>query len=231
MNWLGTIIGNLGGEPNLKPAPYPYDPANRATIFRSYVEYEEKLIPRYNGEADMVDDRRIERVLRREAWESAIHAKKFQRMLRGLSREEAAASPGRETELPGEFLSLLQREVTGKYTEMLQHLRYSWVLQKNSLLAWQLMDQSLEKMKQIAHFAEDMGGYGVSPRFEPGRIDVSKSIGMALKRALEGVRKSEKRHIKLTRDDELNKHEGLVINLDLTIQQERYQAEELEDML
>jgi bacterioferritin (cytochrome b1) len=47
MHWLGMSIGKLGGEPNFKPAPYPYDPTNRSTIFRSYVEYEEKLIPHY----------------------------------------------------------------------------------------------------------------------------------------------------------------------------------------
>jgi hypothetical protein len=34
----------------------------------------------------------------------------------------------------------------------------------------------------------------------------------------------------LRHDGELKKHEGLVINLDLTIQQEQYQTEELEDM-
>ena len=70
MHWLGMIIGRLGGEPNLAPAPYPYDPTNRATIFKSYVDYELKLIPHYNGEADKVDDPHIKRVLQREAWES-----------------------------------------------------------------------------------------------------------------------------------------------------------------
>ena len=77
MHWLGMIICKLGGEPNFKPAPYPYDPTNRSTIFKSYVEYEEKLIPHYNGEAELVDDPHIKRVLQREAWESAIHAQKI----------------------------------------------------------------------------------------------------------------------------------------------------------
>ncbi|MEJ2068155.1 MAG: hypothetical protein P8Y09_09485, partial [Deltaproteobacteria bacterium] len=35
MHWLGMAIGQLGGEPNLSPAPYPYDPTNRATIFKT----------------------------------------------------------------------------------------------------------------------------------------------------------------------------------------------------
>jgi bacterioferritin len=230
MDWLGTIIGRLGGEPDFKPAPYPYDPSNRATIFKSYVEYEEKLIPHYNAQAEMVQDPHIRRVLLREAWESAIHARKFQKILRKLSPEEAAAAPRGGSKLPDGFISLLQKEVTGKYNEMLQHLRHSWVFEKNSLVSWRLMDQSLEKMKQIAHFAEDIGGGGTPPKFKPGKTDISKSIAKALAKALDDVKKSQKRHIRLRKDSELKKHEGLVINLDLTIQQEQYQAEELEDM-
>lgn len=230
MHWLGFIIGQLGGEPNLIPAPYPYDPTNRATIFKSYVEYEEKLIPHYNAEAEKVDDPHIKRVLRREAWESAIHARKFQRMLGKLSPEEASGAPGGEPELPKEFINMLQKEVTSKYNEMLQHIRYTWVLQKDSLLAWQLMDQAMEKMKQIAHFAEDIGGNGIPPRFIPGKVDLSKAMGKALKKALEDIGTAQKRHMRLKEDTEFKKHKGMVINLDLTIQQEEYQAAELRDM-
>jgi len=230
MHWLGMIIGQLGGEPNFTPAPYPYDPTNRATIFKSYVEYEERLVPHYNGEADMVDDPHIKRVLQREAWESAIHARKFQRILNKLKPEQARKAPGGEREMPLEFINLLQREVTSKYNEMLQHVRYSWVFQKNGLKSWQLMDQAMEKMKQLAHFAEDIGGNGVPPQFKPGKIDLSKVMAKALFKSVDDALKSHKRHLKLRKDSELNKHGGLVINLDLTVQQEQYQAEELKDM-
>lgn len=231
MHWLGTIIGQLGGEPNLTPAPYPYDPTNRATIFKSYVEYEEKLIPHYNEEADKMRDPHIKRVLQREAWESSIHARKFQRILDKLSPEKASGVPGGELSLPKEFLEVLQKEVTGKYNEMLQHIRHSWVFQNKGLLGWQLMDQAMEMMKQIAHFAEDIAENGIPPKFTPAKIDRSAKIGMALKKALEDVRNAGERHMKLREDIELKKHGGLVINLDLTLQQEQYQGEELEDIL
>ena len=110
MHWLGMIIGKLGGEPNFTPAPYPYDPTSRATMLRSYIEYEEKLIPHYNEEVNKIDDLHIRRVLQREAWESAIHARKFQRKLDKLSPEEAAGLPGEESELPKELLDKLQAE-------------------------------------------------------------------------------------------------------------------------
>ena len=230
-HWLGMIIGKLGGEPNFTPAPYPYDPTNRATILKSYIEYEEKLIPHYGGEAEKVDDPHIRRVLEREAWESAIHARKFQRKLDKLSPEEAASLPGGESQLPEELLDKLQAEVTSKYTEMLQHLRTSWVFQKDEIMGWKIMDQAMEKMKHLAHFAEDIAEDGIAPKLKPGEIDRSNAIGLALKRALEDVRTARERHLKLREDSEVRKHSGLVINLDLTVHQEEYQGAEIEDWL
>jgi len=229
MHWLGMIIGEIGGEPNFTPAPYPYDPTSRATMLRSYVEYEEKLIPHYNEEADKVDDPHIRRVLQREAWESAIHARKFQRKLDKLSPEEAAGLPGEESELPKEFLDILQAEVTSKYTEMLQHIRTSWVFQKDEIMGWKIMDQAMEKMKQLAHFAEDIAEDGIAPKFKHGAIEKSQAIGIALKKALEDVQETRERHVRLKEDPEVKKHSGLVINLDLTIKQEEYQGAELKD--
>jgi bacterioferritin len=229
MHWLGMIIGELGGEPHFTPAPYPHDSTSRATMLQSYVEYEEKLIPHYNGEADTIENSHIKRVLQREAWESAIHARKFQRKLGKLSPEEAAGLPGEESELPKEFLDILQSEVTSKYTEMLQHIRASWLFQKHENIGWKIMDQAMEKMKQLAHFAEPIAEDGVSPTFKPGQIEKNQAIGIALKKALEDVQADWDRHILLKEDSEVKQHSGLVINLDLTIKQEEYQAAELKD--
>lgn len=229
MHWLGMIIGELGGEPNFTPAPYPYDPTSRATMLRSYVEYEEKLIPHYNQEAEKVNDPHIKRVLQREAWESAIHARKFQRKLDKLSPEQAAGLPGVESELPKEFLNTLQAEVNSKYTEILHHIRTSWVFQKDEAMGWKIMDQAMEKMKQLAHFTEPIAEDGISPKFKTGKIDKSQTIGLALKKALEDVQMDRERHGKLKEDVEVKKHSGVVINLDLTIQQEEYQEAELKE--
>lgn len=231
MHWLGMIIGSLGGNINFKPAPYPYDPTNRKTIFQSYVEYEKRLVPHYNNEADAVSDPHIKRVLRREAWESAYHAKKFERILNKLTLEQASGAPGGERELPGEFLDLLQKEVTGKYQEMLRHIGCAWNFQKNSLRAWNLMDQAMEKMKQLAHLAEDIGGNGLPVAFKPGKIEIGKDFRTSLAKAEADVRRSRARHQKLMKHDEFQRHAGLVIDLDLTIQQEEHQSGELRHML
>jgi len=229
MHWLGMIIGKLGGEPNFEPAPYPHDAKSRETLLKSYIAYEEKLIPHYNEEANRVDDPHIKRVLKREAWESAIHARKFQRKLDKLTPEEAAGLPGEESELPQALLDRLQSEVTAKYTEMLQHIRTSWLFQRGDTIGWKLMDQAMEKMKQLAHFAEDIAEDGIPPQFQPGPIDKNATIGAALKRALEDVSAGRERHVAFRDDSEVKKHSGLVINMDLTVQQEAYQEAELAD--
>jgi bacterioferritin len=230
MHWLGMIIGQLGGEPNLIPAGYPYDPTSRTTIFKSYVEYEEKLIPHYNAEADAVENPHIKRVLQREAWESAIHARKFQRIVGKLSAEQAAGLPGGERELPQDFLDRLQKEVASKNREMLQHVRNAWVFQKDALIAWQLMDQAMGKMKQLAHFAEDVAENGITPTFEPGGIEKITALETALVKAREDVSAARQRHLALREDQESQKHAGLVTNLDLTLQQEDYESAELGDL-
>jgi bacterioferritin len=229
MHWLGMAVCQLGGEPVLTPAPYPYDPTNRATIFKSYIEYEKKLIPHYNGEADRVDDPHIKRVLQREGWESAMHARKFQRLLDKLTPTQANGRAEGKAELPKEFLETLQKEIAAKFTEMLQHIRYSWLFQKDGILGWQLMDQAMEKMKQLAHFAEGVAGNGLDPRFKAGQIDMGKAKGQALNKALADVQAGLLHHRTLQKDNETQKHGGFVINLDLTVQQEEYQGAEIGD--
>ena len=229
LHWLGMIIGRLGGEPRMTPTPQPYDPTNRATIFKSYVNYELALIPHYNGEAAKVDDPHIKRVLQREAWESEYHARKFQRILDKLKPEQAEGLPGEENELPEEFIERLQGLVASKYTEMLQHIRSSWVFQQESIGGWQLRDFAMTKMKQLAHLAEEVAENGITPRFEVDTIDLSASVGLALKKGLEDVRGAREEHIKFQGESETQKHSGLLLELDLALKQEEYEAAEIGD--
>jgi bacterioferritin len=231
MHWLGMIIGKLGGEPDMKPAPYPYDPTSRKTIFKSYVDYELKLIPHYMKQADSVDDPHIKRVLQREAWESEVHAKKFQRVHDKLSPEKAQSLPGEENSLPEGFIQSLQQIVEFKYNQMLQAVRDAWVFQDKGLSGWQIIDFSFTKMKQLAHIAENVAENGMVPKFKAGALSSSTSIGLALQNALESIQQSRELHLKLKNDSEAKKHSGLIINVDLAIQQEAYEADEIKDWM
>ncbi|HOO90271.1 MAG TPA: ferritin-like domain-containing protein [Syntrophales bacterium] len=231
MHWLGMIIGELGGEPDFSIGPYPFDPSSRATLLKSYIRYEEKLIPHYNAEAEKVDDPHIRRVLRREAWESAIHARRFQRLLEKLSPEDANALPQGDQELPGTFVEKLQKELLNKYTEMLQHIRNSWVFQNEAKAGWSIMDQAMEKMKHLAIFAEALAEDGAALPFKPGSIDMSRAVGDAFQKAIDDLKTGGERYRALQKDDELRKHAGIVLKVDLAVQQIDYQKEEIGDWL
>ncbi|MFP4451900.1 MAG: ferritin-like domain-containing protein [Desulfobacterales bacterium] len=230
MHWLGMIIGALGGEPDMEPAQYPYDPTNRATILKSYVDYEKNLVPHYEQEAEMVNEHHIKRVLLREAWESEMHAEKFQKMRDKLSQEEAAGLPGEENELPDELVGMIQKSVVSKYQQMLQTLRDAWIFQDQGIEAWQRMDFSMTKMKQLAHSAEEVAENGIEPDLTPGIIDRGKSFDAAIDKAVNDLKDSLDLHLKLQSDPEAKKHGGLMSNLDLTIRQEQYETEELQDL-
>lgn len=231
MHWLGMIIGQLGGEPDMKPAPYPYDPTNRKTIFKSYVDYELKLIPHYMKQAESVDDPHIKRVLQREAWESEMHAKKFQRTHDKLTPDKALGLPGEENTLPESFIQSIQQIVEFKYNQMLQAVRDAWVFQSNGRSGWQIIDFSFTKMKHLAHMSEQVAENGIAPKLKVGALSHSASIGLALQHALESVQKSRELHLKLKNDTETQKHSGLIINLDLAVQQEIYEADEIKDWM
>ena len=228
MHWLGMIIGKLGGEPDLNPAPYPYDPTSRKTIFKSYVAYEEKLIPHYMKEAEQMTDPHIRRVLEREAWESQTHAQKFQRTHDKLTPEQADTLPGEADELPAAFVEKFQNVVEVKYTQMLQALRNAWVFQNENITGWQIMDFSFTKMKQLAHMAEEVAENGMEPRLKKGHIMTGAAVSAALKNALESVRETRNLHLGIKNDPEAQKHAGLLINLDLSLKQEDYEAAEIE---
>jgi hypothetical protein len=86
-------------------------------------------------------------------------------------------------------------------------------------------------MKQLAHLAEQVAENGIVPRLESTTLSLSTSIGSALKAILEDVRRTQKGHQALKDDPEAQKHSGLMINLDLSIDQEQYEAEEIEDWI
>lgn len=231
MHWLGMIVGKLGGEPNMTPSTYPFDPTNRSTIFQSYVKYEEQLVPHYHGEADKVDDPHIKRVLHREAWESEVHARRFERILGKLTPEQAAGLPGEANALPADFVESLQAITQKNYLAVLQHARNAWVFQGERIRGWEIMDYAMTKMKQLAHVAEEVSENGIEPSLKPTAVDIEKGLTGALVKALENMMTSLEDHRRLRAEGETGKHAGLVINLDLTVQQEGYQIEETQEWI
>ena len=101
----------------------------------------------------------------------------------------------------------------------------------SGLSGWQIIDFSFTKMKQLAHIAEEVAENGIPPRLDKGAISTETSIGIALQNALESVEATRNLHSRLKEDPEAQEHSGLMINLDLSIDQETYEADEIKDWL
>jgi bacterioferritin len=160
-----------------------------------------------------------------------MHAKKFERMLKKLDKKEASGTPGEDNELPDDYAEKIQSLVEFKYNLMLRHVRDSWVFQNEDLFGWKLMDFAMTQMKQLAHLSEPVAENGIAPRFTLQPLNLSSTIGNALSKTLEDVELSIKRHLALREDEETQKHAGEIINLELSIDQEKYQANEIKDWL
>ncbi|MCA1794026.1 MAG: hypothetical protein LC660_09195, partial [Desulfobacteraceae bacterium] len=96
---------------------------------------------------------------------------------------------------------------------------------------WKIMDFAMTQMKQLAHLSEPVAENGIPPRFTVQPLNLSSSIGAALAKTLEDVESSIKRHQALKNDEETQKHAGEITNLELSLDQETYQAEEITDWL
>ena len=93
------------------------------------------------------------------------------------------------------------------------------------------MDYAMTKMKQLAHVAEEVSENGIEPSLKPTAVDIEKGLTGALVKALENMMTSLEDHRRLRAEGETGKHAGLVINLDLTVQQEGYQIEETQEWI
>ena len=79
--------------------------------------------------------------------------------------------------------------------------------------------------------AEEVSENGIEPRLKTGSIITAPVIGVALKNSLESIRTTCGLHTDLKNDSEAQKHSGLMANLDLSIKQETYEADEIKDWL
>ncbi|MDP3283143.1 MAG: hypothetical protein Q8M56_01785, partial [Desulfobacterales bacterium] len=92
-----------------------------------------------------------------------------------------------------------------------------------------IMDFSMTKMKQLAHVAEEVAANGINPMFKTDKPDLSVSLAEALKNAAADLEKTRVDHIALQIGDEIKKHAGLALNIELTVKQEEYEEAELKE--
>ncbi len=232
VDWLGDLLGELGAEPNMVPGVYPHDPTSNASLLRSYIAWEENLIVAYKKQADLVDDPEIKQVLMQQSIESAVHSRRFADMLRKLGPEaEQPLAFGDPGEFSPAMLGRMQSEMGDEYQLVLQHLRDSFAFEDECTASKELELTAMRHMKHLSHFAESLAEAGQNPQFIPPPITPHSTIQAALQTNLELTRAAEARFESLSHDSDLAEHTGLQIEVQQMINQEKFLAERLDEML
>lgn len=210
-DWLGDAIGELGAEPRMEKGVYPYDATSEASILRSYMDWETRLVQMYQEQAEQVEDREISRMLLQEGLESETHRRRFEDWLERLG--PAAEEPfefGEESGFSPEMLDRFQDETTDHYKLVLQELRHAFVLEEESCPVGSEIELSaMRHMKHMSHFAEGLAESGREPQFEYPGIDLSREVMPALASDLELTEAARERFVQLNQDPELADHKAL----------------------
>jgi bacterioferritin len=233
MDWLADEIGEMGAEPNMRQGLYPHDPTSNASLLRSYIEWEARLVKAYPEQAAQVDSAELSRVLRQEGSESAIHQKRFEEWLEKLGPEgEEPLIYGERGAFSPQMSKRLQDEMTGEYRLVLQHLRHAFVFEdKNCPVGSELELTAMRHMKHMSHFAEELADSGHYPQFIHPPLDMSRSIEPALGSDIELTEAARERFVELHQDPELAGHPGLQVEVEKMIIQEEFLASTVGDLL
>jgi bacterioferritin len=215
-DWLGDAIGELGAEPRMEKGVYPYDATSEASILRSYMEWETRLVQMYAEQARQVEDREIGRMLLQQGLESETHRRRFEEWLEKLG--PAAEEPfeyGEEGGFSPEMLVQFQDETTDHYKLVLQELRHAFVFEDVSCpVSSELELSAMRHMKHMSHFAEGLAESGREPQFEYPGVDMSRDVMAALASDLELTEAARNRFVQLNQDPELVDHKELKIEVE-----------------
>lgn len=232
-DWLGDAIGELGAEPRMEKGDYPYDPTSNASMLRSYIEWEARLVQMYEEQAQQVEDREISRMLLQEGLESETHRKRLAEWLERLGPEaEEPFQYGEESGFSPQMLAHFQEETADQYKLVLQELRHAFVLEDESCpVSSELELSAMRHMKHLSHFAEELAESGREPEFEYPGVDMSRDVMAALVSDLELTKAARERFVQLNQDPELVDHEGLKTEIENMITRNEFLAMTVKELM
>jgi hypothetical protein len=233
MNWLGDVIGELGGEPRMEQGVYPHDPTSNASLLRSYIAWEENLVGMYPGQANKVDHPEIKRMLLQQGLESETHRKRFAEWLAKLG--PSGEEPFEYGETPGfspAALEYFKRETGDHYKLVLQHLRHAFVFEDQVCPVGSGLELSaMRHMKHLSHFAEELAEAGQELAFDYPGVDMNREVMPALESDLALTEAARQRLIEFDKNPELAEHTGLRAEVENMITRNEFLALTVEELM
>ncbi len=224
LDWLAEMVVDLGGTPSIARGEMRMIGSSVSDWMRNDVLLEEDAIGPYRQQIAMIDDVKVNRLLRRILADEESHHDDFQHFVEKVSRDGMTDVRGTRDD---RTVQLLNWGIEHEYTVILQYIFHSYMATDEEVRT-QLMDQAVNEMQHLGWLAEKLIDIGSSPRVEHTSVDQSREMVQMLDADIRIEKQVAKRYDEATRELD----DPRVVKLLVRIRdQEIYHAELFEELL
>lgn len=169
LDWLAETIVELGGKPSLVRGTMNMAGTTVPEWMVNDVGLEAGAIDHYDEHIKLIDDPRIERLLKRIRADEAAHYGMFEHFVEKSKKEGLKDVRGDRHDAVTEMLNW---GIGHEYTVVLQYMFHSYMT-KNAEAKKQLEDQAINEMQHLGWLAEEIVDAGGTPKVEHAALDQS----------------------------------------------------------
>jgi len=168
LDWLAETIVELGGVPTLKRGEMRMGGDTVSAWMENDVLQEEDGIKMYREHIKLIDDPKINRLLKRILSDEESHRGDFEHFVEKARREGAKDLRGTSAD---QVAQTLNWGIEHEYTVVLQYMFQSYLTDNNEAKE-ELQDQAINEMQHLGWLAEKMVGHGGNPRIEHTEVEL-----------------------------------------------------------
>jgi bacterioferritin len=177
LDWLAETIVDLGGKPSLKRGTQIMTGKTVPDWMGNDVELEHGAIESYEKHIKLIDNPKVNRLLKRILADEQAHRSKFKRYVDKAKKEGMKDLRGKRND---KTAKMLDWGIAHEYTVVLQYMFHSHMT-KNKEAKKQFEDQAINEMQHMGWLSEEMVGGGGTPTIEHTEPDQSTKTADMLK--------------------------------------------------
>ena len=224
LDWLAETIVELGGFPSLKRGKMRMDGSSVADWMKNGVLLEEDAIAPYRKHIELIDDPRIQRLLRRILADEESHHTDFEHFAEKAQRKGAKDIRGSHAD---RITRALNWGIEHEYTVILQYLFQSYQTTSKEAKK-ELEDQAINEMQHLGWLAEKLIDINGSPSIEHTEVDRSPRTADMLRADIDIEQKVAREYDRIAGETEDPGLKDLLLRIR---DQELYHAEVFGDLL
>ena len=224
LDWLAEMVVDLGGTPSVSRGKMRVGGSSVSDWMRNNVLLEEDAIGPYRRQIDMIDDLKINRLLRRILAVEESHHGDFQHFVEKATREGLSDVRGIRDNRTVQFLNW---GVEHEYTVILQYLFHSYMATDEEVRK-QLMDQAVNEMQHLGWLAEKLIDISGSPLIEHTAVDQSREMMQMLDADIRIEKQVTQKYDEATRELDDSRIVKLLVRIR---DQEMYHSELFQELL